>query len=178
MIALLTTGMNPIFINIRLNTIELINMMDDFFIRALIAGTGVALVAGPLGCYVVWRRLAYFGDTLSCAALLGVALALIFKINTTLAVFSVSVFISMALLLLQSRVNLSADALLGLLAHSALAVGMVALSFMTWGRGDLMGFLFGDILAVSKFDIAIIWGGGACVPVSYTHLTLPTILLV
>ena len=52
-------------VNIRLNTIELITMMDDFFIRALIAGTGVALVAGPLGCYVVWRRLAYFGDTLS-----------------------------------------------------------------------------------------------------------------
>ena len=83
--------------------------MDDFFIRALIAGTGVALVAGPLGCYVVWRRLAYFGDTLSCAALLGGALALLFEINTTLAVFTVSVFISMALLLLQSRVNLSAD---------------------------------------------------------------------
>ena len=124
-------------------------MMDDFFIRALIAGTGVALVAGPLGCYVVWRRLAYFGDTLSCAALLGVALALLFEINTTLAVFSVSVFISMALLLLQSRVNLSADSLLGLLAHSALAVGMVALSFMTWVRVDLMGFLFGDILAVA-----------------------------
>ena len=69
-------------------------MRDDFFIRALVAGTGVALVAGPLGCYVVWRRLAYFGDTLSCAALLCVALALLFEVNTTLAVFSVSVFIS------------------------------------------------------------------------------------
>ncbi len=77
-------------------------MMDDFFIRALIAGTGVALVAGPLGCYVVWRKLAYFGDALSCAALLGVALAILFEINTTISVFSVSVFISMTLLLLQS----------------------------------------------------------------------------
>ena len=138
-------------------------MMDDFFIRALIAGTGVALVTGPLGCYVVWRKLAYFGDALSCAALLGVALAILFEINTTLAVFSVSVFISMTLLLLQSRVNLSSDALLGLLSHSALAFGMLTLSFMTWIRVDLMGFLFGDILAVSPFDIAIIWGGGACV---------------
>ena len=138
-------------------------MMDDFFIRALIAGTGVALVAGPLGCYVVWRKLAYFGDALSCAALLGVALAILFEINTTLAVFSVSVFISMTLLLLQSRVNLSSDALLGLLSHSALAFGMLTLSFMTWVRVDLMGFLFGDILAVSPFDIGIIWGGGACV---------------
>ena len=135
-------------------------MLDDFFSRALIAGVGVALVAGPLGCYIVWRRLAYFGDTLSHAALLGVALALLFQVNITLSVFSVSVFVSLSLVLLQRRITLSADALLGLLAHSALAVGMVALSFMTWVRVDLMGFLFGDILAVTPFDIAIIWGGG------------------
>ena len=135
-------------------------MLDDFFSRALIAGVGVALVAGPLGCYIVWRRLAYFGDTLSHAALLGVALALLFQVNITLSVFLVSVFVSLTLVLLQRRITLSADALLGLLAHSALAVGMVALSFMTWVRVDLMGFLFGDILAVTPFDIAVIWGGG------------------
>ena len=137
--------------------------MDDFFSRAIIAGVGVALVAGPLGCYIVWRRLAYFGDTLSHAALLGIALALLFQVNITLSVFLVSVFVSLALLILQRRVTLSADALLGLLAHSALAFGMVALSFMTWVRVDLMGFLFGDILAVTPFDIAIIWGGGLLV---------------
>ena len=138
-------------------------MMDDFFSRAIIAGVGVALVAGPLGCYIVWRRLAYFGDTLSHAALLGIALALLFQVNITLSVFLVSVFVSLALLILQRRVTLSADALLGLLAHSALAFGMVALSFMTWVRVDLMGFLFGDILAVTPFDIAVIWGGGLLV---------------
>ena len=141
-------------------------MLDDFFSRALIAGTGVALVAGPLGCFIVWRRLAYFGDTLSHAALLGVALAFLFEVNITLAVFAVSVFVSLALLLLQKRATLSADALLGLLAHSSLAVGLVALAFMTWVRVDLMGFLFGDILAVTQFDIAIIWGGGVCVLVT------------
>ena len=138
-------------------------MLDDFFSRSLIAGAGVALVAGPLGCFIVWRRLAYFGDTLSHAALLGVALAFLFEVNITLAVFTVSVFVSLALLLLQKRATLSSDALLGLLAHSALAVGLVALAFMTWIRVDLMGFLFGDILAVTRTDIAIIWGGGACV---------------
>ena len=138
-------------------------MLDDFFSRALIAGVGVALVAGPLGCYIVWRRLAYFGDTLSHAALLGVALALLFQVNITLSVFLVSVFVSLALVLLQRRITLSADALLGLLAHSALAVGMVALSFMSWVRVDLMGFLFGDILAVTPFDIAVILGGGVFV---------------
>ncbi len=138
-------------------------MMDDFFSRAIIAGVGVALVAGPLGCYIVWRRLAYFGDTLSHAALLGIALALLFQVNITLSVFLVSVFVSLSLLTLQRRVTLSTDALLGLLAHSALAFGMVALSFMSWVRVDLMGFLFGDILAVTPFDIAIIWGGGLLV---------------
>jgi len=138
-------------------------MLDDFFTRAILAGLGVALVAGPLGCFIVWRRLAYFGDTLSHAALLGVALAFLFEVNVTLAVFAVSVLISLALLVLQKRATLSSDALLGLLSHSALALGLVALAFMSWVRMDLMGLLFGDILAVSKTDIAVIWAGGITV---------------
>ncbi len=136
-------------------------MLDDFFTRALLAGIGVAMIAGPLGCFIVWRRLAYFGDTLSHAALLGVALAFLLEINITLAVFVVSVAVSCALLFLRSRAALSSDALLGLLAHATLALGLVVLAFMTWVRVDLMGFLFGDILAVSKLDIVIIWIGGA-----------------
>ncbi len=138
-------------------------MLDDFFVRALAAGIGVAVVAGPLGCFIVWRRMAYFGDTLSHAALLGVALAFLFEVNVTLAVFAVSACVSIALMLLQRRATLSADALLGLLAHSALALGLVVLAFMTWVRIDLMGLLFGDILAVSTRDIMVIWIGGALV---------------
>ncbi|MFZ2100705.1 MAG: metal ABC transporter permease, partial [Oricola sp.] len=136
-------------------------MLDDFFLRALVAGAGVALVTGPLGCFIVWRRLAYFGDTLSHAALLGVAIAFLLQIDIMLAVFSVSVVVALCLLWLQGRAGLSADALLGLLSHSALALGLVALAFMTWVRIDLMGLLFGDILAVSKSDIALIYAGGA-----------------
>ncbi|MFN0264198.1 metal ABC transporter permease [Tepidamorphus sp. 3E244] len=136
-------------------------MLDDFFVRAIVAGVGVALVAGPLGCFIVWRRLAYFGDTLSHAALLGVAVALLLEVNVTLAVFLVSSAVALLLIGLQRRASLSGDALLGLLAHSSLALGLVALAFMTWIRFDLMGLLFGDILAVSKSDIAVIWGGGA-----------------
>lgn len=147
----------------------LIKMFDDYFIRALLAGLGVALVAGPLGCFIVWRRLAYFGDTLSHAALLGVALAFLFQINITLAVFIVSACVALALLFLQRRASLSADSLLGLLAHSVLAIGLIILAFMTWIRIDLMGFLFGDILAVSKLDLVIIWLGGILV---LTVLTL------
>lgn len=138
-------------------------MLDDFFIRALAAGIGVALVAGPLGCFVIWRKMAYYGDTLSHAALLGVAIALLTEINITLAVFLVSVAISVSLLILQRNAALSSDALLGLLSHSALALGLVALSFMSWIRVDLLGLLFGDILSVSVFDIVIIYIGGIAV---------------
>ena len=138
-------------------------MLDDFFTRAMIAGIGVAIVAAPLGCFVVWRRLAYFGDTLSHAALLGVALAFLFEVNITLAVFVVCTGVAVALLLLQHRATLSSDSLLGLLAHATLALGLVVLAFMTWIRMDLMGFLFGDILAVSRADIFTIYAGGTIV---------------
>ena len=135
-------------------------MLDDFFIRALIGGIGVAIVAGPVGCFIIWRRLAYFGDTLSHSALLGVAMALLLDLNVTVSVFFISLVVSLMLLFLQRRAALSSDALLGLLAHATLAVGLVVLAFMTWVRVDLMGFLFGDILAVTREDLAVIWIGG------------------
>ncbi len=138
-------------------------MLDDFFSRALVAGIGVAIVAAPLGCFVVWRRLAYFGDTLSHAALLGVALALLMEMHVTVAVLLVCAAVAIALVYLQKRSTLSPDSLLGLLAHASLALGLVALAFMTWVRVDLLGYLFGDILAVSKTDIAVIYGGGIIV---------------
>ena len=148
-------------------------MLDDFFTRAVIGGIGVALVAGPLGCLIIWRRLAYFGDTLSHSALLGVALGLLFEMNVTLAVFVISLVVSMLLMLLQRRATLSSDALLGLLAHSALAVGLVVLAFMTWVRVDLMGFLFGDVLAVTPFDLSVIWGGGVLVLTTLARIWHP-----
>tara|TARA_Y100000590_G_C15743773_1_gene1021229 strand:+ start:5470 stop:6264 length:795 start_codon:yes stop_codon:yes gene_type:complete len=135
-------------------------IFEDFFIRALIAGIGVALVAGPLGCLVVWRRLAYFGDTLSHSALLGVALAYVFELNITLSVFIVSGVIALILIDLQRRTRLPGDALLGLLAHGSIAIGLVFISFLSFIRFDLMGLLFGDILSVSEVDIYIIWIGG------------------
>ncbi|KFB08392.1 zinc ABC transporter permease subunit ZnuB [Nitratireductor basaltis] len=138
-------------------------MLDDFFVRALVAGIGIALIAGPLGCFVVWRRMAYFGDTMAHSALLGVALSFLFDINLTLGVFAVATLASLALLFLQRRGALSADALLGILSHSTLALGLVMVAFMSWIRIDLMGFLFGDILAVSKADIAVIVAGGIAV---------------
>ena len=94
------------------------------------------------------------------------AIALLLEVNITLTVFAISVIISFLLLFLQRRASLSSDALLGLLAHSTLALGLVVLAFMTWVRVDLMGFLFGDILAIGKSDIAVIWLGGAVIIVA------------
>ncbi|MCC2610243.1 zinc ABC transporter permease subunit ZnuB [Neorhizobium petrolearium] len=150
-------------------------MFDDFFTRALIAGIGVALTAGPLGCFVVWRRMAYFGDTMAHSALLGVALSLFFQVNLLVSVFGVAVVVSLLLLMLQRRQSLSADALLGILSHSALAIGLVLVAFMSWVRIDLVAFLFGDILAVTRADIALIWGGGVLVIAAIIALWRPLI---
>ena len=138
-------------------------MFDDFFIRALVAGIGVAIVTGPLGCFVVWRRLSYFGDTLAHSALLGVTMAYSFQFNIAISVFLISSLIALILIKLQKRTNLPGDALLGLLAHSSLAVGLVVIGFLTFIRFDIMGLLFGDILAVTTDDLLVIWTGGVLI---------------
>ena len=107
-------------------------MLDDFFIRALIAGLGVAIVTGPLGCFTIWRRLSFFGDTLAHSALLGVTLALSFEMNISFAVFLISAVVAIFLINLQRITNLPGDALLGLLAHSTLALGLVTISFLSF----------------------------------------------
>ena len=138
-------------------------MFDDFFIRALIAGIGIALVTGPLGCFIIWRRLSFFGDTLAHAALLGVTMAVFFEINIAFSVFLISSVVALILLKLQQTTKLPGDALLGLLAHSSLAVGLVVIGFLTSIRFDIMGLLFGDILAVNQNDLLLIWIGGALI---------------
>ncbi|MFS8051816.1 zinc ABC transporter permease subunit ZnuB [Rhizobium sp. BR 317] len=148
-------------------------MFDDFFLRAVVAGVGLALTTGPLGCFIIWRRMAYFGDTISHSALLGVALSLLFQLNLTLSVFAVAAAVSILLLFLQRRQALSADALLGILSHATLAIGLVIVAFMSWVRIDLIAFLFGDILAVNRSDIALIWGGGILVLAAITWLWRP-----
>jgi len=132
-------------------------MIDDFLIRALVAGFGIALIAGPLGCFVVWRRMAYFGDTMAHSGLLGVAIGLFFSINLILGVFIACVAVALVLVFLQRARGLATDTLMGILAHSALSLGLVVISFMPSVRVDLMGYLFGDILAVSMTDIFLIY---------------------
>jgi zinc transport system permease protein len=137
--------------------------MPDFLLNALLAGLSLALVAGPLGSFVVWRRMAYFGDTLAHAALLGVALGFLLDVSPTLAVTVGCIILAVLLVTLQQRQPLAADTLLGILAHSTLSLGLVAISFMHEVRVDLMAYLFGDLLAVGGRDLLWIAGGSALV---------------
>lgn len=126
--------------------------MADFLLRALLAGLVVALVTGPLGCFVVWRRMAYFGDTLAHSALLGIAVGLFLGTPLQGTVISCSVLLALGLGWLEGRGGFATDTLLGILAHSALALGLVVLSFSNTTI-DLMAFLFGDLLTVSTTEL-------------------------
>lgn len=131
--------------------------MDDFLMRAVLGGLGVAVVAGPLGSFVVWARMAFFGAAIAHAALLGVALGLLLGVSPTAGVVAVAALVAVALAGLQGQKGLATDTLLSILAHGALAAGLVAIAFLETVRFDLMGYLFGDILALTWGEVAVIW---------------------
>jgi len=137
--------------------------LDDFLWRAILAGLGIAIVAGPLGCFVVWRRMSYLGDTMSHSSLLGIAMGFLLQINLIVAVFVVAALVAILLFLLQRQKQLATDAILGTLAHASLALGVLVISLMTWVRIDLMSFLFGDILSVEISDLYLIYGSDVLV---------------
>ncbi|MDH5711458.1 MAG: metal ABC transporter permease [Gammaproteobacteria bacterium] len=146
--------------------------MDDFIINALLAGTGLALLAGSLGCVVVWRRMAYFGDTLAHSALLGVALAVSIEMLPIFGVAIIGIVLASLLFWLEHRQELSNDTLLGIMSHSALALGLIVLS-IAQNQGanvDLMAYLFGDILAVSREELLWIYAGAALVLSLFAYL--------
>ncbi len=138
-------------------------MLPEFLLRGWLAGMAVAAVAGPLGCFVVWRRMAYFGDTLAHSALLGVTLGILLEIDLVLAVAVTSVVIALLVVLMQQQQKLASDTLLGILAHSGIAIGLVLLGLLGSIRVDLLGYLFGDILAVRWQDVIMTVVGGIVV---------------
>ena len=139
-------------------TRENFKMLDDFMVRATLAGIGVALAAAPLGCFVVWRRMAYFGEATAHAALLGVSLSLMFEFSVFLGAIFVSLLMASLVTLTQGR-SLFLDTLLGVVGHMSLATGLVVVSFISGVRIELMAYLIGDILSVSKSDLLLIWIG-------------------
>jgi len=151
--------------------------VDEFILTALAAGLGLAMVAGPLGSFVVWRRMAYFGETLAHSALLGVALGFLFGINLNLGILVVCVVVAVLLVVLRQYQRLASDTVLGILAHSSLSLGLVAIAFMEGLRVDLMGYLFGDILAVTPTDLYWIYGGGVLVLATLVGIWRPLLSL-
>ncbi|MCE7537483.1 metal ABC transporter permease [Aliivibrio fischeri] len=133
-------------------------MLDDFLWRATLAGVGVTLATAPLGCFIVWRRMAYFGDATAHASMLGIALSLALSLPILPSVLFIALIMAITVSKFSGR-SYAMDTLLGVMAHSALAIGLMAVSFLSGIRLDLMAYLFGDILAVSKMDLFIIWGG-------------------
>jgi zinc transport system permease protein len=151
--------------------------MDSFIIYALVAGLTVALVAGPLGSVVVWRRMAYFGDTLSHAALLGVALAVAAEHLPMLGVGLVGAIIAIALFWLEKQRDLSTDTLLGILSHTALALGLIVLAVIQ-SKGyniDVMSYLFGDLLAVTQNDLVIMLAAAILILLVFIQM-LPSLI--
>jgi zinc transport system permease protein len=143
------------------NAVDII--VAEFLILALAGGLGIAALAGPLGAFVVWRRMAYFGDTLAHSALMGIALGFLFDINLNLAVVACCVLLAVLLVSLQRQHLVATDTLLGIMAHSALSLGLVAVALLENVRIDLMEYLFGDLLAIAPVDLYWIYGGGALV---------------
>ena len=139
------------------------HMLDDFFTRALLAGVGLAVIVGPLGCLIIWRQMAFFGDTLAHAALLGIALAVMADLSPMIGVPVVTVASCVALLVAKNSQRLSSDTILAILAHSTLACGLVLITISGSRAVNVNGLLFGDILAVSKTDLMVIYGGGALI---------------
>lgn len=127
--------------------------MIEILLPALLIGLLLAAIAGPLGCFVVWGRLAYFGDTLAHSALLGIALGFLFQLNLTVGVILVTSVLALALTVLQGQRFIASDTLLGIMAHGTLALGLVLVSLMDHVRVDLMGLLFGDLLATTFTDV-------------------------
>jgi zinc transport system permease protein len=143
-------------------TMRSIPMLDDFLVRAALGGIGLTLATGPLGAVVVWRRMAYFGDATSHAAILGVAIALSLQLPVSAGVLVVAMAMALTVSSLAAK-GWAMDTTLGVMAHAALAFGLVAISFVPGVRGDLQSYLFGDILAVTRGDLVFIWGGAAVV---------------
>lgn len=138
-------------------------MLEPFFVRAIVAGLALAVVAAPLGCFVIWQRMAYFGETVAQASLIGVALSLALQLDITLGVVVIAVIVAFLLLWFGRQQVVAIDSILGLLHHAALALGVIAVSMLQGPPVDLIGFLFGDVFAVTTADIAWIIVGGAAV---------------
>ncbi|MGE0626186.1 MAG: metal ABC transporter permease [Hyphomicrobiaceae bacterium] len=151
--------------------------MEPFLVRALAAGLGLAVIAAPLGCFLVWQRMAFFGETVAHASLIGIALALAFDLDMTASALAVAGLVAIVLFALSRQRILPVDSLLSLLSHASLAVGVLAAALVKGSSIDLMAYLFGDIFAVTTTDLAWLAAGGIAVLIALRLLWKPLLAL-
>jgi zinc transport system permease protein len=130
--------------------------MDDLMVRAIVAASLVGALAGMLGSFVLWKRMAYMGDAMGHASLLGVVLGLMLGILPVSMVLAVAIAVGMLLSLLHKDKRLPFDALLGVVSTGGLAAGLLLYSTLPTRQVDLYGYLFGDVLAVSQTQIYLL----------------------
>lgn len=130
--------------------------MLDILLPAWLAGLLLSFITAPLGAFVVWRKMAYFGDTLSHSALLGVALGIFLQIDPYISVIAMTIILALALVWLEHKTNYSVDTVLGIIAHCSLSLGVITISLLDNVRVDLMSYLFGDLLAIDFSDVIFI----------------------
>ncbi|MDE4033708.1 zinc ABC transporter permease subunit ZnuB, partial [Glaesserella parasuis] len=130
--------------------------MFEILFPAWLAGVFLTFITAPLGAFVVWRKMAYFGDTLSHSALLGVALGIFLQIDPYIAVILMTVILALCLVWLEQHSTHSVDTLLGIIAHCSLSLGVITISLLDNVRVDLMSYLFGDLLAIGFNDVLFI----------------------
>ncbi|MDG2948412.1 zinc ABC transporter permease subunit ZnuB [Bisgaard Taxon 10/6] len=130
--------------------------MLEILLPAWLTGILLSFITAPLGAFVVWRKMAYFGDTLAHSALLGVALGIFLNIDPYLSILILTVILAVVMVWLESNTQYSVDTILGIIAHSCLSLGVVTVGLLQNVRVDLMGYLFGDLLAVTFEDLRMI----------------------
>ncbi|MBE1274882.1 zinc ABC transporter permease subunit ZnuB [Enterovibrio baiacu] len=151
--------------------------MLEFLTIPILAGILIAAAVGPLGSFVVWRKMAYFGDTLAHASLLGLSLGFIFQVNLNVALIASCLLIAMLLVGLQRKSSVSTDTLLGIIAHTSLSLGLVSISLVDDLRVDLMAYLFGDLLSVSSTDLGWIALGCGLVTLTLIKMWRPLLAI-
>lgn len=149
--------------------------MFDILFPAWLTGILLSLITAPLGAFVVWRKMAYFGDTLSHSALLGVALGFFFNVNPYLAILILVMILAILMVWLENHSQFSVDTILGIIAHSCLSLGVVTVGLLNNVRVDLMAYLFGDLLAMTYKDLLYIGLGVAVVLITLIYFWKPLI---
>ena len=151
-------------------------MLDDFIIRALLGGIAVALAAGPLGSFIVWKKMAFFGDAVAHSSVLGVVIGIIIGLNQSISVAIFALLFALLITALRKQKFLAGDTILGLAAHGALAFGVILQAVVVPGQFNLTSLLFGDILAISYSDIAIMYAGSFIIICGIASIWRPLLL--